>query len=207
MNYLLIPFFVIFITIFQKHLKNSVSYQRIRESNLVLWSITLLFSLLGGIISYQIYQYELIGSFSMGLTLIMILYLVLTLLFVAISPSGYRKLFRKRTCSEEELLYAEYHFNHSLEMLRSFFLTLLLIVPILFFGYKCMETRFHQLLLEEAYLIGGLYFVAFCILCPISLRQSIYWLRQLQKIPENYELNLLQRDEQITRYHTKNRKI
>ncbi|MBQ7920559.1 MAG: hypothetical protein IJ324_11550 [Lachnospiraceae bacterium] len=208
MNYLLIPFFALIIAILQRHLTQSASCKRIRENNLVMWNITLLFSLLGAIISYQIYRYELTAPLSMGQVMILTLYLLLTLLFVAVSPSGFRRLFLKRTYSEEELLYAEYHFNHSLKMLRSFFLSLLLIVPIFFFGYKCLPDNLPSpVQLEEAYLIGGLYFASFCILCPISLRQSIFWMRQLQQMPEEYEMHLLQEEEQMTRYYTRNRRI
>ena len=104
MNYLLIPFFALIIAILQRHLTQSASCKRIRENNLVMWNITLLFSLLGAIISYQIYRYELTAPLSMGQVMILTLYLLLTLLFVAVSPSGFRRLFLKRTYSEEELL-------------------------------------------------------------------------------------------------------
>lgn len=208
MSYLLIPFLVIIILAFKSYLKQNMTPMDIRENICVIWCIIFLFSLLGGIISFHLYQYNLMLPLTWGLAAMLLLYLALALLFIVVSPSGYRRLFRRSGFSPEELLYAEYRFNHTLEMARDFFLMLLLIVPSLFCGYECIRERFTlPLLLEEAYLIGGLYFVTFCILCPIALRQSFFWLRQLQRIPPEYETELLQNEHQRFQYHRKNRRI
>ncbi len=208
MNYLIIPFFTILIVLFQKYIQRITNHKRIRENSLVMWCVTLLFSLLGAISSYHMYQYDFTDSFSTGFLTILALYLILTFLFIAVSPSRYRRLLGKWNASEEEILYAEYRFNHSLEMLRSFFLGLLLIVPLLYSGYRCLQCKLPiSILLEEAYLIGGLYFVAFCILFPLSMRQSIFWLRQLQRFPKSYEHQLLQEENTRLQYYRKNRKI
>ncbi len=208
MNYLVIPFFVILIVLFGYYLKNTASAPQIRECTCVKWCITLLFSLLGGVLSYHIYHYQLFTPLSPNLLLMLLLYLILTLLFILLSPSGYRRLFSKATLSPEELLYAEYNFNHSLEILRGFFFVLLLVIPVFFRGVQCLTNHITiPILLEESYLIGGLYFVSFCILFPFSLRQSIYWFRQLQRIPSGQEAALLQNEKQRLQYHRRNRKI
>lgn len=208
MNYILIPLFVIFILVFKGYVKQHTTPQRLRENICVMWLLTLLFSLLGGIISFHIYHYELLASMPWGLVSMLLLYLVLALALIALSPSGYCSLFGRKSFSQEELLYAEYRFHNTLEMLRDFFLMLLLVIPLLYWGYRCIEERFSlSYLLEEAYLIGGLYFVTFCILFPISLRQSIYWLRQLQRIPSEQERELLQAEIIRLHYHRKNRRI
>ncbi len=208
MNYMVIPCFVVLITFFQRFQTHGFRRKKIRENICVIWCITLLFSLLGAIGSFHLYHYEVFKPFSLRLVSICILYLALTAVFIAIAPSGYGKLCKKKSSSPEELLYAEYHFNHSLEMLRKCFLSLLLIVPVLYYAYCCHESRLAKPLdLKESYLIGGLFFVSFCVLLPISVRQSIFWLGQLQKIPEAYEENLINREYQHTRYVTRNRRI
>ena len=208
MNYLIIPFLVLLLLCFERYLKGRTFLIRLRENICVRWCISLPFALLGGIISYHIYGYELTAPLSLGLLVILILYLILALLFIALSPSGYRRLFGKTSPGEEQLLYAEYRFNHSLELLKQFFFLLLFLIPLLFGGYEFLRTRYAlPALLEEAYLIGGLYFVAFCILFPISLRQSIFWLRQLQKVPQPYETQLLLEENTRLQYYRKNRKI
>lgn len=208
MNYLIIPFLVLVLLCFERYLKRRTFFQKLRESICVRWCISLLFALLGGIISHYIYDYELTLPLSLGLLVLLLLYLILALLFIALSPSGYRRLFARTTPGEEQLLYAEYRFNHSLELLKQFFFLLLFLIPLLFGGYEFLRTRYPlPALLKEPYLIGGLYFVAFCILFPISLRQSIFWLRQLQKMPQPYEKQLLLEEHTLLQYYRKNRKI
>ncbi len=208
MNYLIIPFLVLLLLSFERYLRQRTFVVRLRENTCVRWCITLLFSLPGGIISYHIYGYEFTAPLSPGLITILLLYLILALLFIALSPSGYRRLFGRVSLSEEQYLYAEYRFNHSLELLKQFFYLLLFLIPPLFGGYEYLRTKYPlPALLEEVYLIGGLYFVAFCILCPISLRQSIFWLRQLQRLPQPYETGLLKQEQQRLQYYRKNRKI
>lgn len=209
MTYLIIPLLMVFIQLWERYLKQRTFPLKLRESICVQWCVTLLFSLLGGILSYHIYEYDFTAPLSLGLMPILLLYLILALLFIFLSPSGYRRLFSRVSLTEEELLYAEYRFNHSLEILKRFFFLLLLLIPLLYAGYEYVRAHIPSLplFMEESFLIGGLLFTAFCLLCPISLRQSIFWLRQLKKSPAPYELILLQEENRHLQYFRKNRKI
>lgn len=93
-------------------------------------------------------------------------------------------------------------------MVRGFFLTLLFFLPILFAVIQQVKGGiFIPMMWREGDICGGFCFVAFLILLPVSVRQMIYWIRNLDKATTEAEEELLQQYRARLRYKHKNRML
>ncbi len=176
MNNWILTLFVLILLGFHKVTHTQLLQEKVRESICALWCVDAVFSLCGTIISFYLYHYELLPYLTVKNICTAALYLVLTILFLQIAPSGL-SLLKSRRCSDEELLMAEYRFNDTLSGICRFFLLLLLLLPFL----------------KNEVICGGLCFIAFMILLPLSLRQAHFWLKNLRNSPTQQEILLLKR--------------
>ncbi|MBQ7926947.1 MAG: hypothetical protein IJ335_11760 [Lachnospiraceae bacterium] len=176
----------------QKPLTSALRHGKVREGFCTGWSIDLLFSICGMLLSFSIFQYNLWPRLKWNFFILLILYLLLGILFLLLAPSG-TGLFHPRPTLPEALLAAEYRFNDTLRMIRNFLLYLLLGAPLcLRFLFNVQQFEAFLFPLEETKLCGGICFICFLILFPISVRQSFFWFRHLRLPPDEAEMQLLQ---------------
>ncbi|MBQ7934122.1 MAG: hypothetical protein IJ327_04980, partial [Lachnospiraceae bacterium] len=148
---------------------------QVRESFCTGWCMDLLFSICGMILSFGIYKYDLWPQMKWNHFVLLVMYLLLGILLLLLAPSGIG-LLRPRPTLPEALLAAEYRFNDTLIMIRKFLLCLLMGAPLcLRFLYNIQQFEAFLLPLEETRLCGGICFICFLILLPISVRQGFFW--------------------------------
>lgn len=178
---------------------------QVRESFCTGWCMDLLFSICGMILSFGIYEYDLWPQMKWNHFVLLVLYLLLGILFLLLAPSG-AGLLRPRPTLPEALLAAEYRFNDTLRMIRNFLLCLLTGAPLgLRFLYSNQQLSSLQVPLGETQLCGGVCFICFLILLPISVRQSFFWLRHLRQEADDAEIQLLQQYYHRLHYRKRNR--
>ncbi len=172
-------------------LRTSIRRGRVRESFCTGWCIDLLFSVCGVVAGFQIYHYDILPVMTWKHLLPFLTYLLLTVLFFFLAPSGLR-LLRVRRPSADTLLAAEYRLHDTLIMVRGFLMLLLFGLPIVLrFLFHSGQLSVLLTGFNENQLCGGFCFICFLLLLPVSLRQSFFWLQHLQQEPEEQETYLL----------------
>lgn len=206
MNSLILSFFATLVWCFHLWVNSYIKRGKIKEGFCALWCIDAVFAVCGTIISFAIYRYTFFPFLTVRNLVIGGVYLVLTFLFLLLAPSGLSLLARKKTSSEETILLAEYGFNDTLCLVRNFFLALLFVLPILF-ALMSKVSKFLEMsfLWQEGDVCGGFCFTAFLLLLPISLRQTLFWLKNLIASPTEIEEKVLKRYQAGLHYRQKNR--
>ena len=208
MNSLILSLMVVIIAIFHRSAHQYVKKDKILESFCATWCMDAVFSVCGIILSFVLYRYCFSPIFTLRNLLFLCMYLVATALFVLLAPSGPSILRKKKTSSGEEILLAEYRFNDTLCLIRNFFLTLLFIIPAIFALLPLLPAPLPLIAnWREEEMCGGLCFIAFLVLVPVSLRQSLFWLRGLTQTGDfrETEARLLRGYRLELHYRSKNR--
>ena len=183
MNNLFLSLLVFIVFCFHMVIRQQFKRGRVKESFCALWCIDAVFSISGTVVSFTLYNYRFLPFFTWRNIGVCLLFLCLTTLFILISPSGLTLLQRRQNCSDLDTLMAEYRFNDTLCFARSFFMTLLFAIPILLTILQ-ENSIFMQLdAWNEQSICGAFCFVAFLLLVPLSLRQALFWLRNLFGTP------------------------
>ena len=136
---------------------------------------------------------------------LVLFYLSITILFVWLAPTGFALFAGKQGKDEMQILVAEYRLNDTLGIVRNFFMLLLFLLPVLCSTVGRTEWFRRTVSWQEAEICGGFCFVAFLILIPISLRQALYWLRNLTDSPVEEEQRWLRNYVIRLNYRRKNR--
>lgn len=206
MNSLILSFFAALVWCFHLWVNSHIKSGKIKEGFCALWCIDAVFAVCGTIISFAVYRYTFFPFLTVRNFIIGGVYLIITLLFLLLAPSGFSLLVKKKAVSEETLLLAEYSFNDTLCLVRNFFLALLFVLPILFvlMSKVCMLLEM-SFLWQEDDVCGGFCFTAFLLLLPISLRQTLFWLKNLVASPTETEGKVLKQYRAGLHYRHKNR--
>ena len=125
MNSLIISLFVLLIFFFHNYTKRYMRLGKLKEALSATWFMDTVLTVCGIVVSFYIYHYNFVSLFSLRNVLLVLTYLSITLLFLFLTPSGLQLLTFKKQLTTEELLYAEYRFNDTLCMVRTFLLWLL----------------------------------------------------------------------------------
>lgn len=192
MNNIMISLFVLLIFFFHIYTKRYMRLGKLKEALSATWFMDAVFTICGIVVSFYIYHYNLTTFFTLRNILLVLIYLLITLLFVLLSPSGFHLLTLKKQLTMEELLCAEYRFNDTLCMVRNFLLCLLFFIPII--THLPLESSKYQdfrLAWENSQIPAGFYFTVFLLLLPITLRQTLYWIKSLKQEPNAIELELM----------------
>ncbi|MED9905406.1 MAG: hypothetical protein UFG06_14645 [Lachnospiraceae bacterium] len=205
MNSMIFSFLTFLLFIFHLLAHSCSRKGKIKESFCAVWCMDAVFSILGTIISYYLYQYSLRPFLSLRNLLLVFAYLAVTVLFFLLAPSGILLIYKKSASSEEETLSAEYRFHETAGLVRNFFLVLLFILPLLFTFFKEGQLPFLPASWRETEICGGFCFAAFLLLLPLSLRQAVFWLKNLAKPVSEAEGKLLQKYSADLHYRKKNR--
>ncbi len=205
MSNLTISLLTLPVFLFHLYMRHHIRLGKVKEGLCALWCMDAVFAICGVILSFVIYHYTFAPFFTLHNILLSAAYLLLTFLFLLLSPSGIGLLFPKRQTDSEALLAAEYRFNDTLCFFRSFFLMLLFILPVLL-NLPIKEECLLTLLLtwESRDIFGGFYLAVFTILLPICLRQAYYFLKSLRYEPSVSEDALLSRQSMELHYRKKN---
>lgn len=208
MNSLILSFLVLVTFCFHLSLRSRIKHDKVRESFCALWCVDACFAICGTAISVSLYDYCLLSFFTGRNILICLLFLLLTVLLLFVSPSGYG-LFRKhKEYSKTDILLAEYRFNDTLRYVRSFFMTLLFITPVLLSIGDYFNPNFLQFSGWSGQgICGAVCFISFLLLVPISLRQTIFWLHNLIDAPTPEEDILLKAYKSDVHFHKHNFRI
>lgn len=206
MNNLIISLLVFIVFLFHLYMRHHIRWGKVKEGMCALWCMDAVFAICGTILSYALYHYTFAPFFTFRNILLGIVYIMLTFLFLLLSPSGIGLLLPKKQTDPEELLQAEYRFNDTLSFVRSFFMVLLFFLPI-FLNLPIQDEKLLSLLLtwESKDVFGGFYFASFSILLPLSLRQAFYWIKNLRYAPPASESTLLCRYSMELHYRKRNR--
>lgn len=208
MNSLLLSVFTAVLFFFHRFLRSHSRPDRLRESFLATWLLDTVFALCGTVVSFTLYSYDLYPWLTFQNLSLTGMYLLLTALLFLLAPSGPSLLLKRRASSGEEILFAEYRFQNALELVRDFFLLLLFLIPLLFALSGHLGHNIPLLLmLKEDTVYGGFCFIAFLVLLPLSLRQSLFWLKNLRGTPSKQELTLLENYGAHLHYRRKNLRI
>ncbi len=192
MNNLMISLFVLLIFFFHIYTRRYLRLGKLKEALSATWFMDTVFTICGIVVSFYIYHYNLTTFFTLRNILLVLTYLLITLLFVLLAPSGLQLLAFKKQLTTEELLCAEYRFNDTLSMVRNFLLCLLLFVPIIT-HLPLGLPKYQEFLLtwENSQIPAGFYFTVFLLLLPITLRQTFYWIKSLKQEPSTLEAELM----------------
>lgn len=194
MNNLLFSLFVILIVLFRSRVYPLLRKGQVKEGLCGLWFINSVFSLGGMILSFYLYRYTFLPLLSLQNLFFLLAYVVVGGLIVLLAPSGHSLFTKKSTPSEEEMLLYEYRFHETADLACRFFQFLLFCFPILFALLEEFRTHLPQALcsltdfVTQHKIFGGLCFFSFLILLPLSLRQTLYWLKSLKTRVTDAEL-------------------
>lgn len=208
MNSLILSALTILIVIFHMVVRSYMRKGHVATGFCTIWCVDAVFAVCGTVLSYFLYHYPLRPWMTLRNLTLVLVYLLLTVLFVVVAPTGISLLGRREKRSKEEIFRAEYRLNETFCMVRGFFLALLFFLPILFavkqyaIGEVAILTAW-----KEGDICGGFCFVAFLILLPMSLRQAIYWIRNLENADEEAENGLLGQYRARLLYKHKNRVV
>lgn len=181
---------------------------KIRESYCALWIGDFLFSLLGAIITLTVYHFTLLPLLSLRFMLFFIGFLLIAVLFILLSPSGFGIFTQKNASSEETLIHAEYRFNDTVTFIGKLFWLLLFVLPLFFTLPKYFPNHLTFLSnFKDGELCSVFCLIAFLILLPISLRQTFFWFKNITHIPDESEMHLLRMEQAQIYYKRKNIKI
>lgn len=194
MNSITISLFVLLIFFFHMYTKRYMRLGKLKEALSATWFMDTVFTICGIVVSFYIYHYNLTAFFTLRNILLVLTYLLITLLFILLAPSGLHLLTFKKQLTKEELLCAEYRFNETLCMVRNFLLCLLFFVPVIT-HLPLKSPKYQQFLLawENSQIPAGFYFTVFLLLFPITLRQTLYWIKSLKQELTTPESELMQR--------------
>lgn len=181
---------------------------KVRESYCALWIGDFLFSLLGAIITLTVYHFTLLPLLSLRFMLFFICFLLIAVLFLLLSPSGFGIFTQKNASSEETLIHAEYRFNDAVICIGKLFWLLLFILPLFFTLPKYFPNHLTFLSnFKDGELCSIFCLISFLILLPISLRQTFFWFKNITHIPDESEKHLLKMEQAQIYYKRKNVKI
>lgn len=208
MNSLFLSFLVLIVFCFHMVIRLQIKRGKVKESFCALWCIDAVFAISGTAISFTLYNYRFLPFFTWRNILVCLLFFMLTFLFLLISPSGLTLFAGKNTRPATDILLAEYRFNDTLCFVRSFFMTLLFLIPILMTVLHYVQPDFLQLSeWNEQSICGAFCFIAFLFLVPLSLRQTLFWLRNLFGTPGPEEEALLKKYKTDVHFHRRNFRI
>lgn len=211
MNNLIFSLFVLLIWLFRQRIYPLIQKGQVKEGFCALWFINSLFSLCGAVLSFYLYRYTILPFFSRLSFFFVLAYLAVSILVFLIAPAGFRLFTKKSAPSEEETLLAEYRFHKMSELACRFFRFLLFCIPILIaFAETCrahLPAALCSLLdfFVQNKIYGGLCFFAFLFLLPLSLRQTLYWMKSLKVPTTKSELPLQRIYSARLRYKRRNR--
>lgn len=181
---------------------------KIRERHCALWIGDFLFSLLGAILTLTSYHFTLLPLLTLRSLLFFMGFLLVAVLFLFLAPTGLSLLTQKNNPSEEALIYAEYRFNDTVAAVGKLLWLLLFALPLFFTlpqyapGYFSFLSTF-----KDGELCSVFCLIAFLILLPISLRQTLFWLKNITHTPGESERHLLKMEQARIYYKRKNIKI
>lgn len=205
MNSLILSVLVVIVGTFHWVTGSYMRRGNIKTGFCAIWCIDAIFAVCGTVISFVVYRYTFMPFLTMRNMIFVILYLLMTALFVWLAPSGFTVFARKRDLSKEEVLAADYRLNDTFGMVRNCFLILLFLVPIVFGVVQDYAGLPQIAAWKEAEVCGGFCFVAFLILVPICLRQAMFWLGNLADASVTEEERLLKRYRLQLQYRQRNR--
>lgn len=206
MNNLIISLLTLPVFFFHLYIRRPMRWGKVKEGLAALWCMDAVFTVCGILLSFALYHYSFAPFLTLRNLLLVAAYLLLTFLFLLLSPSGISLLFPKKQTDHEAILAAEYRFNDTLCFVRSFFMLLLFVVPIVL-NLPIHEERLLNLLLtwESKDVFSSFFFACFTILLPICLRQALYFLRQLRYEASPGERKLLHSYSMQLHYGKKNK--
>lgn len=179
MNSLILSVLVAVVALFHGAVNSYMRKGKVKTGFCAVWCMDAIFAIGGTVLSFLLYHYAFYPLFTWRNLLLVLFYLMISILFMWMTPSGFSLLRGKRVPDEGQLLLAEYRLNDTLGMVRSFFMTLLFLLPLLYSVVGRTELFLQAVSWRESEICGGFCFVAFLILIPISLRQALFWLKHL----------------------------
>lgn len=197
--------FVLLLYFFHIYTKRSMRLGKLKEGLCATWFMDTVFTICGIVVIFYFYHYNFALLFSFRNILLILTYLLITLLFLLLAPSGFGLLTLRKPLSAEELLSAEYRFNDTLCMVRNFLLCLLFFVPLMM--NLPIKLQGYETLLQtwkNSQIPAGFYFTVFLILLPITLRQTFYWIKSLKQETTTQELELMKNYSLSFRYRARN---
>uniref|UniRef100_UPI004056F2D9 hypothetical protein n=1 Tax=Acetatifactor sp. TaxID=1872090 RepID=UPI004056F2D9 len=203
MNSLILSFLTAVIAVFHRVMNSNMRRGRIKISFCAIWCMDAIFAICGTVISFVLYRYVFHPFLTVRNVVLVLLYILITILFIWLAPSGILLLTGKRNYERKEILRAEYRLNDTLGIVRNGFMILLFCLPVLFTvlqgdGLACLN------MWKETEVCGGFCFVAFLILVPVCARQTIFWLRNLGDDEEGAEEQLLNQYQMQLKYRQRN---
>ena len=205
MNGLFFSLFTLVIFVFHLALRPLMRKGRVKAGFCALWCIDAFFFAGGSFLAFHLYHYEFLPYVTFRSFALLILYLAVTALVLFLAPLGFRLFAKRSTPSDEEMLLAEYRFNDTAGLMRNCFFVLLFILPILFAVLKTVKVAFLPTAFNATELYAGFCFIAFLVLLPLSLRQTLFWHRQLTVPDSEAEQKLQKHYSARLRYKKRNR--
>lgn len=204
MNSLILSILVAVVAVFHWTMRSYMRKGNIKTGFCAVWCMDAIFAICGTVISFVLYRYSFHPFLTLRNAVIVLFYLLLTILFVWLTPTGLVLLGKKRGLDAEQILLAEYRLNDTLGMVRNFFMMLLFLLPVLFGVVRGEEWFWQMVSWKEAEICGGFCFVAFLILVPVTLRQALYWLKNLTDSSIETEERLLRKHRMQLQYRQRN---
>lgn len=205
MNSLIYSVLAAVVAVFHLAMSSYMRKGNIKTGFCAIWCMDAIFAICGTVISFMLYQYRFHKFLTVRNVVLILIYMLITILFVWLAPTGIGLLGRKRETDAEQLLLAEYRLNDTLGMVRNFFMILLFLLPVLLAVVQREGWFLRAVSWKETEICGGFCFVAFLLLIPVCLRQALYWLKNLTDASVETEQKLLQKHCMQLQYRQRNR--
>ena len=107
MNNLIISLLTLPVFFFHLYIRRPMRWGKVKEGLAALWCMDAVFTVCGILISFALYHYSFAPFLTLRNLLLVAAYLLLTFLFLLLSPSGISLLFPKKQTDHEAILAAE----------------------------------------------------------------------------------------------------
>lgn len=205
MNSLILTVLAAVVFIFHRAMNRYMRRGKVKTGFCAIWCIDAIFAVCGTVISFVLYRYAFHPFLTVRNAVLVIMYLLITAVFIWLTPLGISLITGKRESDSERILTAEYRLNDTMGIVRNCFLLLLFFLPVLFTLMQGEGRAGYLSSWNEAEVCGGFCFVAFLIMVPMCLRQAIFWLRNLGDGKSETEARLLKQYHTQLMYRQRNR--
>ena len=221
MNGLIFSCLTAFAFLYHRLANSVIKRGLVREGYCAVWIGDLLFSIFGAILTLTMYRFSFLSLFTLRGLFFGTAFLLLTMLLLILAPSGLSLLSRISPSAklqesdlgaisnpQSDIIRAEYHFNTTLGVIRNIFFLILFLFPI-FLALSVSHPQYLPFLAvyTEGQLCSTFCLIAFLLLLPICLRQSIFWIRNITRIPCEAEEALIKKEKAQTYYKRRNVRI
>jgi len=185
----IVPMIVILIVCIHYAIEKKQKKGNYKTYCFTIWFVDMIFSVCGVLLSFSLFHYEPVSIINRDYAVVLLGLGAVALSLIAFLPGGIWTRIVKRT-KKDELIEAQYRINESFCVIRN-----------------CLYFGFVVFLCKNEMIHAGYSIIAFAILVPISIRQTLYWLINMVSEADEKENTLILQHNRKLHYRHKNIRI